>query len=69
MSVMPETRVPPFGAISVFALVKHAEHAVRAVAQWNAQRKMCDSLSRFSDRQLEDIGLNRADIPKLTGRF
>ena len=68
MSVTPETRVPPFGAISILALVKLAEQAVHAVAQWNAQRKLRNSLAGFSDRQLEDIGLNRADIPRLTGK-
>ncbi len=67
MSVTPETRVPPFGAISIYALVKHAEQAAHEVAQWNARRKLRNSLSRFSDRQLEDIGLIRADILKLTG--
>jgi uncharacterized protein YjiS (DUF1127 family) len=36
-----------------------------AVAAWNDARQTRDALARLSDRELEDIGLCRADIDDL----
>lgn len=35
----------------------------RAVAEYPRRRRVFDELSMLSDRELADIGLNRADIP------
>lgn len=36
--------------------------AITSVAQWNNARTTRSELSRLSDHELEDIGLNRGDI-------
>lgn len=36
-----------------------------ALIGWNERRVTRNALSRLSDRELEDIGLTRADIPKV----
>ncbi len=36
--------------------------AVAAVAEWNDARATRIALDRLTDRELDDIGLNRADI-------
>lgn len=38
---------------------------VSAFAQWNETRKTRAALSRLSDRELDDIGLDRSDIERL----
>lgn len=40
--------------------------AVAAVATWNAARRTREALSQLSDRELEDIGLSRSDIDKVS---
>jgi uncharacterized protein YjiS (DUF1127 family) len=37
-----------------------------AVAEWNEARQTRNALSRLSDRELDDIGLSRAEIEALT---
>lgn len=39
---------------------------VAAVAAWNDARMTRNALSKLSDRELDDIGLTRADIETLT---
>jgi uncharacterized protein YjiS (DUF1127 family) len=39
-----------------------------AIAAWNDQRVTRNALERLSDRELQDIGLLRADIDSLTGK-
>lgn len=39
---------------------------VAAIAAWNDARVTRNALSRLSDRELDDIGLCRADIENLT---
>lgn len=36
-----------------------------SIAQWNETRKTRAALARLSDRQLDDIGLSRADIDRI----
>ncbi|MEM8776512.1 MAG: DUF1127 domain-containing protein [Pseudomonadota bacterium] len=38
---------------------------MNAFIAWNETRVTRNALSRLSDRELEDIGLNRADVDKL----
>ena len=35
---------------------------------WNDARMTRNALARLSDRELEDIGLNRWDIDEISGR-
>ena len=49
------------GQIRPFALARHAVGYLRA----NVRRRMlANELSRLSDRELVDIGLSRADVPR-----
>jgi uncharacterized protein YjiS (DUF1127 family) len=41
---------------------------VAAVAAWNDRRITRKALSQLSDRELEDIGLSRADIETISER-
>lgn len=40
-----------------------------AFSSWNLRRETRLALSRLSERQLEDIGLNRADIDTVLSRI
>jgi uncharacterized protein YjiS (DUF1127 family) len=47
-----------------------AASALHAVAAWNNARITRNSLSRLSDRELDDIGLSRGDIENIAaGRY
>ena len=37
----------------------------RAIAEFPSRRRVMDELSSLSDRELADIGLSRADIPRV----
>lgn len=67
MSSFETTRSAPFGAITVFRAVQSVAHAVEALKNWNSARITRNSLSRLSNRELDDIGLCRGDI-ELIGR-
>lgn len=41
---------------------------VSAIAAWNDARVTRNALSRLSDRELDDIGLTRADIDTVTAK-
>ncbi len=56
------TRVAPLGAVSIFRAVQIALNAVSAFAAWNNGRKTRKALNALSSRELDDIGLCRADI-------
>ena len=42
---------------------------VSTVVAWNDARVTRNSLSRLSDRELDDIGLSRGDIDSISTRF
>ncbi|MEQ9258195.1 MAG: DUF1127 domain-containing protein [Roseovarius sp.] len=61
MAVIDTTRSA--SAVHVFGgLFKLADR----IAAWNDARATRNALSQLSDRQLEDIGLNRSDIERFT---
>ncbi len=41
---------------------------VRTYSDWRAARETAEQLERLSDRQLNDIGLNRRDIKSVVAR-
>ena len=57
----------PFGAISIFRSVQVFGDAIAAVSAWNDARVTRTSLSKLSNRELDDIGLCRGDI-EMIGR-
>ncbi len=69
MSVTHETRTIPTGARSIYVVTSLFESAMASIGRWYAERKTRKALSRLSDRELEDIGLTRSEIPHLPDRF
>ena len=53
----------PFGR---FGATFH--QAISMLTAWNDARMTRNALARLSDRELEDIGLNRWDIDEISGR-
>jgi uncharacterized protein YjiS (DUF1127 family) len=67
MATYETSRTAPLGAISVFRLVQSVDSVATRFQTWNAARITRNSLSRLSNRELDDIGLCRGDID-LIGR-
>ena len=61
MSVYEITRTPHYSGL--FGSL------VASVVAWNDARVTRNALSRLSDRELDDIGLNRGDIDSIAARF
>lgn len=59
------TRTPPFGAVATFRTVQFVSNITNMLINWNETRVTRNALSRLSDRELDDIGLCRADIGNL----
>ena len=70
MATMNPTNAAPFGAISTYRATRAVEAAVNSLVVWNAKRKTYKMLDRLTNRELEDIGMTRADVEALnTGIF
>lgn len=68
MAVYDTNRTAPESAI-LFGRIGAAICAVlNAVAVWNDARVTRNALSALSDRELEDIGLNRGEIELIAHR-
>lgn len=65
MAATETTRSAPFGAITTFRAVNLAERALWALRSWNDARITRKALTKLSDRELDDIGLCRADLDRL----
>ena len=52
----------PFGAITLYRLIARIDALRLALLDWNERRVTRKALERLSDRELEDIGLSRADL-------
>lgn len=62
------TTAVPFGALTVHRIVTAASNAAVAFHRWNEARRTIAELRRLSPRQLDDIGLTRADIERMSDR-
>jgi uncharacterized protein YjiS (DUF1127 family) len=67
MAAYESSRPAPLGAISIFRSVQLFSEALTSLNAWNNARMTRSSLSKLSDRELDDIGLCRGDI-ELIGR-
>ncbi|MEO1919284.1 MAG: DUF1127 domain-containing protein [Paracoccaceae bacterium] len=56
------SRPAPFGAVLIVKIVNFVDATVANLKAWNAARKTENTLRNLSNRQLEDIGMCRADI-------
>jgi uncharacterized protein YjiS (DUF1127 family) len=66
MAALDTNRMAGARALSGGRIAKALAALVAAVVAWNDARVTRNALSRLSDRELEDIGLCRADIETLT---
>jgi uncharacterized protein YjiS (DUF1127 family) len=65
MTTLQSTRSAPLGSVATFGVVSFFERALDAFTAWRSARATAAELSRLSDKQLADIGLERAEIPDL----
>lgn len=56
------SRPAPFGAITIYRIVRNFDEVLSAIVAWNKARQSRAVLSRLSDDQLRDIGLERGSI-------
>lgn len=61
-SIETSHRVAPFGAVSFFRAAAWVGDNFTAFVAWNNARKTRNALYALSNRELDDIGLCRADI-------
>jgi len=66
-SIETSLRAAPFGAISIFRATQTLAEPIAAFMAWNNARKTRNALYALSNRELDDIGLCRADI-EMIGR-
>lgn len=66
MAIFEPTRPAPFGAETAYHFVGRLETVWEKFAVWNQTRKTANSLSALSDHELEDIGLSRGDIARVS---
>ncbi|WP_316015762.1 DUF1127 domain-containing protein [Roseobacter sp. HKCCA0434] len=69
MAMMSPTPFAPFGAETVYRVVSRVETAWLALRNAPLARITSRSLNTLSNRELEDVGLSRADIHKLSRRM
>ncbi|MFQ5775836.1 MAG: DUF1127 domain-containing protein [Kiloniellaceae bacterium] len=70
MTRLDDVTFAPTPPAVLATLAKPVEHrVVRPVARALQRRRTAAALSRLDDRMLRDIGLSRADIPKVAGRL
>ncbi len=63
MAVLNDTFQSALGHGFSDAISRAAYRVIASVSSWNEARRTRKALSALSDRQLDDIGLSRADIP------
>jgi uncharacterized protein YjiS (DUF1127 family) len=61
-----ETNRPAQGTLFGGRLSQFASSIVATLAAWNDARVTRNALAKLSDRELDDIGLTRADIDTLS---
>ena len=63
------TSRPAVGTLSGGRIARFFSDAFAAVAAWNDARATRNALSKLSDRELDDIGLCRADIDQVVDQL
>jgi len=72
MATFETTRPAPFGAEILHRAVSYIDELREALVEWNNHRVTRNAIARLSDRELNDIGLSRADVdamPRGSRRF
>ncbi|NOR63467.1 MAG: DUF1127 domain-containing protein [Rhodobacteraceae bacterium] len=68
MAIMTTSRAVPFGAVSTFRIVNLFDTALNSVVGAYRAHKTEKALHGLSNDQLEDIGLERANIRQVAQR-
>ena len=68
MAIMTTSRAVPFGAVSTFRIINVIDAAFGSVAGAYRAHKTEKALHGLSNAQLEDIGLERANIRAVSKR-
>lgn len=66
MAAQTTSTVAPVSALFSYRIVASIESAWNAFVAWNIQRKTAAELNALTDHELEDIGLSRGDISRIT---
>lgn len=69
MAFLNTTKTAPFGAIATYRAVKAIEAVKTSFVSWNTKRNTYKQLSVLSTRELEDIGITRADVNNMNTGF
>ena len=69
MAILNTTKAAPFGAIATLRAVRALEVVKDSFVGWNAKRNTYKQLNALSTRELEDIGVTRADVENLNTGF
>ncbi len=69
MSVFESNRSVPLGSASAFRLTSLVEQVAASVRAWYLSRATAKALHELSDRELDDIGIVRADIAGIADRL
>ncbi len=59
MAFYEAPRPAPFGAISIYRIASAVEAPIRAFKRWSIARRTETELSKLTNRELMDIGLER----------
>lgn len=62
MTILHENRAVPLGSVAIFRFVSLAERMLDGFKAWRRSRRTRLELSRLSDDQLRDIGIERGQI-------
>jgi uncharacterized protein YjiS (DUF1127 family) len=69
MSVFESNRSVPLGAVSAFRVTSFVERSIASLRAWYLARATTKALEELSDRELEDIGILRSDIPEIADQL
>ena len=66
MAITYTPAAAPLGAVTIHRIVGAVSDLVVAIRDWNDARRTAAALSRLNADQLEDIGLTRGDIGRMS---
>ena len=69
MAYFDGNRAAPFGAITIYRIVRFFDGLIRSLDAWRAARATDRALRQLSDRELDDLGLSRGMIEDMARGF
>lgn len=69
MAILNTTKAAPFGAIATYRVINALETVKNSFNAWNVKRSTYKELSALTMRELDDIGITRADVDSLNTGF